>query len=84
MKKYPDNAVAAFMVKLAQEIDLDIYRWKAGLWDLSCPPPNVDTLKPNVVVGATNAFIYCNFRYTQFVSQAKVRCIKTWSPDYVL
>ena len=48
-----------------------------GLCEFSFPTPNVGILRPNLVVGETNAKIYSNLIYPQFVSEMKVRCLCT-------
>ena len=54
-KLLPDNTINAFTSELAQVIDLGPDdRWEVGICEISCPPKNIGTLKPNTVVGGTN------------------------------
>jgi hypothetical protein len=78
MKTYPDNSLPAFTVQLTLEIDQGTDRCEVWLCEFSCPPPNVDTLKPNVVVGKTNALIYYNLKSPQFVGEYKLKCLRTY------
>jgi len=47
------------------------------LFEFSCPPKNIGTLKPNSVVGGTNVIIYCNVIKPQFVVDNLIRCLRT-------
>jgi len=58
MKVYPKNKIADFTDQLAHEIYLGIDRCEVGLCEFSCPPRDVGTFKPRVVVGDTHALIY--------------------------
>ena len=79
MKTYPKNKITAFTFQLAREIYLGTNRWEVVLWEFSCPPPEVGTFKPKVVVGDTHAFIYCTFINPQLVGEKKVPCIRTYT-----
>ena len=73
LKIYTRNTIAAFTVKLTQPIDLGSNdNWEVGVCEISCPPPNVGTGKPFVVVGDTNVlrtFItpssHCEYKFTE-------------------
>ena len=53
MKAYPNNGIAAITVQLVHEIDMGTDRWDVALCKFSCSAPNVNTLRPNLVVGDT-------------------------------
>ena len=78
MKAYSNNMIATFAVKLAHETDLGTDRWEMAIYEFSCPTPSVDNIKPHVVVGDTNALIYCDFITAQFVSLLKVWILRTF------
>jgi hypothetical protein len=76
---FPDNTHGAFTTELAKSIDLDSnYRWEVGVTEFTCPPPAVGNIKPVVVVGDTNAIIYCNLIEQQFVGDKLIRCLRTF------
>ena len=60
------------------EIDMSTGMWEVAICEFSCPPPTVGNIKPPMVVGDTNALIYCDLITSQFVSQLKVRCLRTF------
>ena len=68
-KAYPNSTIDAFTVQLAHEINLGTDRWEVATCEFSCPPPSVDNIEPHVVVGDTNALIYCYLITAQFVGQ---------------
>jgi hypothetical protein len=58
---HKSNTLAAFIVQLAQDIELHPSdKWKVGLCEFTCPPPHVGTLKNILFVGETCGLIYCN------------------------
>ena len=59
-KAYPNSTIDAFTVQLAHEINLGTDRWEVAIYEFSCPPPSFGNIKPHVVVGDTNALIYCD------------------------
>ena len=78
-KIYRKNKLSAFTVKLARRIDLgSSENWEVGTCELSCPPPNLGTIRPLHVVGETNVFIYCNLISPQFVGDNIARCLRTF------
>jgi hypothetical protein len=75
---FPENSPNAFTCELAQAIDLDPRdTLEVGLFEFWCPPSTVGNLKPVVVVGGTNAIIYCNLIQLQYVGVDLVRCLRT-------
>ena len=79
MKAYPDNTISAFTVQLAHEIDLAADSWEVALCEL-CPPPKAGTQKPHAIFYDTNALIYYDLITPQFISDPKVRSLKTFIP----
>ena len=77
-KVIPDNTIASFIVQLAHEIDLRTDRWEVAICEFSCPPPCVGNIKLHVVLGDTNALIYCDLITPRFVNQLNVRCLRTF------
>ena len=70
--------IGAFTVQLAPALDLGTDRCEVAICEFSCPPPSVGNIKPHVVEGDKNALIYCDLITPQFVSQLKVRCLRTF------
>ena len=76
---YPSNTIAAFTVQLAKTIELGpSENWEVGLCELSHPPPTTGNLRPLVVVGDTNALVYCDLIAPQFVGTAMARYLRTF------
>jgi hypothetical protein len=78
-KLYSDNTLATFTTHKAQPISLDpTERWEVGVCELSCPPPQVGSFRPALLVGDTNVPIYSNLIAPQFVGGNLVRCLRTF------
>lgn len=76
---YPSNTIAAFTIQLAKTIELGpSENWEVGLCELSHPPPTVGTITPALLVGDTNALVYCDLIAPQFVGIAMARYLRTF------
>jgi hypothetical protein len=76
---YPKNVISAFTAELAQPIILNSnYDWEVGLCEFSCVPPKAGIYQDHVVVGESNALIYCNIISPQFMGNNLVRCLRTF------
>jgi hypothetical protein len=76
---YPSNTSAAFTIQLAKTIELGpSEKWEVGLCEISYPPPNVGTIRPAIIVGDTNALVYCDLIAPQFVGTAIARYLRTF------
>jgi hypothetical protein len=71
---YPANTIAAFTSKLAKTIELDpSANWEVGLCELSYSPD-----KPAVIIGDTNALVYCDLIEPKFIGAAMARYLRTF------
>jgi len=78
-KIYKDNTLSAFMMKLAQPIDLNYAKnWEVGVCEVSCPPSIVGTGLTLTTIGNTHVLLYCSVISLQFVSNVMVRCLRTF------
>jgi hypothetical protein len=81
LQLYPSNTIAAFTSQLAKTIELDpSENWEVGLCEISYSPPNnVGTIiKPAIVIGDTNALVYCDLIEPQFIGTAMARYLRTF------
>ena len=75
---FPENTKSSFTIELPQPIHLGPNdTWKVGLCEFTYPPKFRGTISPTMIIGDTNAFIYCNVIRSQFVGNRLVRCLRT-------
>ena len=75
---FPENTNCSFTVELARPIDLGPNdTWEVGLCEFTYPPKFKGTINPTMIVGDTNALIYCNLISPQFVGKELIRCLRT-------
>ena len=77
---YPDSKIAAFTIKLAQPIILDLSEiWEVGLCEISSP--STLPVRDNMI-----ALVYCDPIAPQFIGTNMVRFLRafntTWPADY--
>jgi hypothetical protein len=78
-KVYPSNTDAAFTIQLAKTIELGpSEKWEVGLYEITYPPTNVGTIKPAMIIGDTNALVYCDLIAPQFIGTAMARYLRTF------
>jgi len=74
---YMDNTIAAFMIKLAQPIELnDAENWEVCICEVTFPPPLVGTGVAITTVGNSHVLVYCNVISTQYIGSDMVRCLR--------
>ena len=77
---FPDNTLTAFMIHLAQPIDLGTSSdWEVGLTEISYKAPNRQIMQGTAVdvISSTNVLIYCDLNTPQFVSTDNVCLLRT-------
>jgi hypothetical protein len=76
---HPSNTIAAFTIKQAKTIELGpSEKWEVGLCEISYTPPNVGTIRPAIIVGDTNALVYCDLIAPQFIGTVMARYLRTF------
>ena len=75
---FPANMKSSFTVELARPIDLGPNdTWEVGLCEFTYPPKFKGTISPIMIVGETNALIYCDLIRPRFVGKELIRCLRT-------
>ena len=76
---FPDNTLTAFMIHLAQPIDLGISDWEVGLTELSYKAPNRQLMRGTLVdiISSVNVLVYCDLISPQMVGTESVRLLRT-------
>ena len=75
---FPENTKSSFTIELPQPIDLGPNdTWEVGLCEFTYPPKFRGTISPNMIIGDTNALIYCNLIRPQFFAHRLIRCLRT-------